>query len=741
MQFAEVVFDRPMRQSYHYSIPEHLQQLVKAGHRVRVSFGRQKNTVGYVVRLVDTIDYPPEKIKSIENILEEDPLISEVILRLSEQVAMHYCCSWGEVLHAALPRGVRENTRQKTIRTVNLACTETEVQNWLKEHRTGKYEKRVRVLRVMLEEVEGDITPFELSAICGVSRNLISSMAKDGLLKLIDRLVDDDPFQMSEVSREDPLELNDEQEQALEPILGTVGRREFGVFLVQGVTGSGKTEIYLQAIDQVVKNGDQAIVLVPEISLTPQTVRRFSARFERLAVLHSRQTESQRGEQWRRIQQGDVQVIIGARSAIFAPARSLGLIVVDEEHENSFKQDNSPRYNARDVAVIRANLESSVVLLGSATPSLESYQNWKSGKYQRVVLKARVENRPMPSVEIIDMNQELAGAKYWNFLSLRLRFHMEEILQKDEQALLFLNRRGFSTHVQCFRCGFSLQCTDCASAMTYYQRRNLAICLLCRKEIEPPELCPECRVGKLRYLGIGTEKVEEEVKKIFPNHPVARMDSDTMRGRGAVEKRFTDFREGRIRVLVGTQMISKGLDLPNVTLVGVISADTSFNLPDFRAFERTFQAVAQVAGRAGRGSKPGHVIVQTFVPKHYSITMASEHDFESFARRELHDRETLDYPPFTRAMRILFTGPNEKEVENISMEKVQWLRGVAPETVQFLGPAPCVIPYVRKQFRWHCMLYAPQVGMIRYLADCLDSSLKRSGKTQIVIDVDPVSVF
>lgn len=739
--YAEVVFDRPMRLGYHYLVPANLQKVLAIGKRVRVSFGRQKDAIGYCVGFAEKVGLPLEKIKEVQDVLDEEPLLSPLMLKLTEQVAAHYCCSWGEAIQAVLPRGVRHPSRGRTIRIVQPVKTLAELQTWIRENRGHRLDKQARVLRVLLEEILGDVTPFELVGMCGVSRGVLDNLVRAGLLRYAERKVEHDPLGGRPGPLETPLRPNEEQQIALDLILEKVRARIFASFLVQGVTGSGKTEIYLQAIDEVVRSGRQAIVLVPEISLTPQTVQRFRARFDRLAVLHSRQTESQRREQWQAIRQGKALVVIGARSAVFAPTRELGLIVVDEEHENSFKQENAPRYNARDVAVMRAKLESAVVLLGSATPSLESYHNWRTGKYQRLVLRSRVEGRPLPAVEMLDMNQELAGAKYWNFLSRRLRHLMGEALERQEQVLLFLNRRGFSTHMKCPRCGHVVTCGQCAAAMTYYQRRHLAICLHCRREIEPPELCPDCRVGRLRYLGIGTEKVEEEARKFFPDYRVARMDSDTMRGHDAYERVFGDFREGRVRVLVGTQMISKGLDLPNVTLVGVISADTSRDLPDFRAFERTFQLVAQVSGRAGRGEKPGRVIVQTFAPQHYSIQLAAQHDFETFAERELKERESLAYPPYSRAMRIIFSGRQDAEVEAKSEQAAQRLRSIAPQTVRLLGPAPCFIPILRNQFRWQVMALAPEVGMIRYMAQGLEPLLHAARRVSISIDVDPLHVL
>ncbi|MBI2190605.1 MAG: primosomal protein N' [Planctomycetes bacterium] len=739
--FAEVVFDRPLRRSYHYRVPERLRASLPPGARVRVSFGRQADATGYCVGLVDKVDLPPARIKDVLEVLDAEPLLSPLLLKLTEQVAAHYGCSWGQALQAALPRGVRAPGRGRTLRVVELARPPETLQAWIREHRGGRRDKQTRVLRVLLEEVQGDVTPFELSSMCGVSRSVLGTLAREGFIRFAERSAAADPLAGPPGPVENPLRPNEEQQKALGEILERVRSGEFTVFLVQGVTGSGKTEIYLQAIDEVVRAGRQAIVLVPEISLTPQTVQRFRARFSRLAVLHSRQTESQRRDQWLAIRKAEASVVIGARSAVFAPVPRLGLIVVDEEHENSFKQENVPRYHARDVAVLRARIENAVVLLGSATPSLESYHNWRTGKYRRVVLRSRVEDRPLPEVEILDMNVELAGAKYWNFLSRRLRHLMDEALGRQEQVLLFLNRRGFSTHAKCPRCGHVLTCGQCSAAMTYYERRHLAVCLHCRKEIEPPDLCPACLVGKMRYLGIGTEKVEEESRKLFPGHRVARMDSDTMRGHDAYERVFGEFREGRIRVLVGTQMISKGLDLPNVTVVGVVSADTSRDLPDFRAFERTFQLVAQVAGRAGRGNKPGRVVVQTFAPEHYSIVLAARHDFETFAEREMRERETAGYPPFTRAMRLVFSGLRENEVEAAGEEAARRLQEVAPAGVRLLGPAPCFLPMLRLHHRWQVLALAPEVGMIRYLVRCLEPFVQATRRVDVTLDVDPFSVF
>ncbi|MFN3467463.1 MAG: primosomal protein N', partial [Candidatus Brocadiales bacterium] len=523
-------------------------------------------------------------------------------------------------------------------------------------------------------------------------------------------------------------ELTSEQEQALSLIRaelrtqfsGGAGARYSVPLLLQGVTGSGKTEVYLRAIEEVLAMGRGAIVLVPEVSLTPQAVERYGARFNNIAVLHSYLTGTERYDQWQAVREGKARVVIGARSAVFAPVENLGLIVMDEEHEATYKQETSPRYHAREVALMRAREEGAMVILGSATPSLETYFNAVTGRYRRAILSQRIGQRPMPKVEIVDMKEGFHEGRHTRLISRRLELYMKESLTRGEQVLLFLNRRGFSPFVSCPRCGYVLRCKRCDIPLTYHKRRHsvgggfpTTLCHYCSYEVAPQEDCPECAGAKLNYFGLGTERIEEEMGRYFPGYKVLRMDSDSMKGRNAHEKALKSFEKGEVQILVGTQMIAKGLDFPNVTLVGVVSADTILNLPDFRACERTFQLLAQVSGRAGRGPKGGKVVVQTFNPRQYAILAAAAHDYEGFADRELEYRRELGYPPFGYMARVVLVGRKEGVVRDKAQRLAEALRrkGVsqcAPtQRVEVVGPAPAPISRIRNQFRWQLSLKSP----------------------------------
>ena len=471
------------------------------------------------------------------------------------------------------------------------------------------------------------------------------------------------------------MELNADQRSALAAILAplTAGRHE--TILVHGVTGSGKTEVYIQAIQEVLRYGRQAIVLVPEISLTPQTEGRFRSRFGNVALLHSHLSDVERRRHWERIAGGEVSVIVGARSAIFAPTPQLGLIVLDEEHESSFKQEIAPRYNARDVAIERARAERIPLVLGSATPSLESWQRAASGHFRLVSMPRRVYDRPLPAVGTIDLRSEVHDRRHRGAISRQLALAMDATLKADGQIILLLNRRGFSTHIQCAACGHTVECPHCAIALTHHLRDNVALCHYCDYHTPAPAACPKCNFEGIRYAGFGTQRLEAEVKARFPGHACLRMDTDTMQKPGSHERALRSFREGDVRILLGTQMIAKGLDFPNVMLVGVINADTALHLPDFRAAERTFQLMTQVAGRTGRGERGGRVLVQTFSPEHPAIAAAVRHDYEAFARGELPIRESFDYPPFGSMIRIVVRGPGEIPASEFANTLAERLRG------------------------------------------------------------------
>ncbi len=521
----------------------------------------------------------------------------------------------------------------------------------------------------------------------------------------------------------------------LSPALQAEG---FAPFLIHGATGSGKTEVYLAAIEEVVARGREAIVLVPEISLTPQTIRRFRRRFDHVAVLHSHLSDAERHRHWQSIAAGEVQVVVGARSAIFAPTRRLGLVVVDEEHESTFKQETTPRYHARDLAVKRAQMEGVPVLLGSATPSLESWFNSERGRYTRLTMPTRVGSRPMPHVEIVDLRHEKIGA---GGLSEPLRQAIEDALAGGGQVILLLNRRGFHTFVICPRCGAVVKCHACDVAVTYHRKSHILLCHTCDAERACPGACPGCGAPELHYGGIGTERLEREIQAAFPDAVTRRMDSDTMRAHASHERVLTEFHAGKAQILLGTQMIAKGLDFPNVTLVGVVNADIALHLPDFRAAERTFQLVAQVAGRTGRGDRPGRVIVQTYAPDHPAIAAAARHDFASFAHHELPERAKFGVPPYGRLVRVIARGPVESAVSSYIEKLAVAFRQESEPSVRLLGPAPAPILKIRHNYRFHLQLRCANSKPLRALVNLVPPRYPPPHGVELAIDVDPLAML
>lgn len=536
-----------------------------------------------------------------------------------------------------------------------------------------------------------------------------------------------------------PLPLTAAQQKALSPILQTLRARAHTVYLLHGITGSGKTEVYLQAIDAVLNQGRSSIVLVPEIALTPQTIERFQGRFgvERVEVLHSRMPESRRLEAWHRIRAGRAPVVVGARSAVFAPVKELGLVVVDEEHEPSYKQEDVPRYHAREVSIERARLAKAPVILGSATPTLESYHRTQEG-YHLLQLPERIEEVPLPEVRIVDMRREMETGRRLRIFSRALEEALEETLRNRQQAILFLNRRGFSTFVHCKKCGHVLKCPGCQVTLTYHVSQRMLICHYCRKTEKPPDLCPRCQGDYIRFRGTGTERVESELARLLPQAVIARLDTDATRERGAHEKILGAFSRHEADILVGTQMVAKGLDFPQVTLVGVISADTALNLPDFRSAERTFNLLTQVAGRAGRRQLPGKVVVQTYAPHHYAIQAASRHDYAGFFRQELAIRKSLRLPPFTRLIALTVRAAKESVAATFTEEAARFLRRRLPSQIQVVGPAPAPIPRLRRQFRYQILLKLETLEPVVEPITAALTQLHPPRGAYLAIDVDPL---
>jgi primosomal protein N' (replication factor Y) len=742
--FVGVVFNRPLEQVFTYRVPERMRGLVREGQRVRVPLGRgNKPAVGYCVGIQSEppADVPPDRLKDVIELLDDPPLIDAAMLELTRWMAGYYACSWGQALDAVVPAGVK---KQSGTRVGTYLVVPDEVRESLASLNLPP--KQAEALAILCRS-DVPLTVADLCRMAKCAPGPIMALRKRGQVHTVKRRLrrpaDDanagepEPAAMGASARPVPTV---EQEAVLAQVCPALGTGTFATFLIHGVTGSGKTEVYLSAIDRVVAQGLQAIVLVPEISLTPQTIRRFRRRFPAVAVLHSHMSDGERHRHWQSIASGEVQVVVGARSAVFAPTRRLGLIVIDEEHETSFKQETTPRYHARDIAVKRAQLEGVVVLLGSATPSLESWRNAQLGRYTRLVMTSRVGERKMPAVDLIDLRHEkmpLGG------LSEPLRHAMTKALADDGQVILLLNRRGFNTFVICPnpKCGQILKCDACDVALTYHKEHRVLICHTCDAERPPPPACPHCRAPRLHYGGIGTERLEREVQQAFPEYVVRRMDSDSMRTPGSHDRVLSAFKRGEVRILLGTQMIAKGLDFPNVTLVGVISADTALHLPDFRAAERTFQLVAQVAGRTGRGDRPGRVLVQTVCPEVPAIALAAEHDYEGFVATELPQREEHGMPPFSRLVRVIARGPDEPLVRLYMEQLVEAFRAAAPESVRLLGPAPAPIAKIKHLYRYHLRMVCATTRPLQTLLHTVPSTVPLPGGLELAIDVDPVSLL
>jgi len=549
-----------------------------------------------------------------------------------------------------------------------------------------------------------------------------------------------EPFKRRSFKKTSDLLPTDEQKKALKVIKVALDKSRFSVFLLHGITASGKTEVYMQAIGHALSNNRSSIVLVPEISLTPQTVERFKSRFgNNVAVMHSGLIGSKRFHEYKRIRDGQARIVVGARSAIFSPIKDLGLVIVDEEHETSYKQETAPRYHAREVAIKRAELTNSTVILGSATPSLESYYNTKKEKYGLIELTKRMKDIDLPKVTIIDMRKELYQRHYATIFSRPLREYIEKVMAKRQQAILFLNRRGFSTFINCRKCGTVQRCKKCDSVLVYHFSKKRLVCHYCNWSLDPPQICPKCRSSYVKYFGMGTERVESELHRYFPEGRMDRMDTDTTKKRGSHDKILGRFKRHNISILVGTQMIAKGLDFPKVTLVGVISADTTLNLPDFRASERTFNLLTQVAGRAGRSTEGGKVIIQTYTPDHYAITTASEHDYSAFYKREIQSRRELELPPFVNLIRLMLRSKKEERVIKAANDLAKIIKKKI-KTVKVLGPAPAIISKVRNQYRWNIVLKTKSIESTTIELKKTMERLKRPSGVSIVIDVDPLSV-
>ena len=693
--YAEIILnseaieiDRP----FTYKVPLDMEEKVKVGQIVKVPFGaRSKPVEGFILDLKAEEEMKVSfKMKNILSVENEEPIITEDDLKLINFLREEYLCKYIDAIRLLIPVGILKGAKSKSRNVIVFIDDNLE-----KIKNKDGYIETIDFIK----RNTGKYTKTELSKDHGLSIYKLNKLIEHGLIKSEEEIVF--RYNTREYNKYVQKNLTLEQSMAIKAI----EESEENLILLKGVTGSGKTEVYMRIVEKTLKEGKSAIVLVPEIALTPQMIERFKGRFgSNVALFHSKLSDGERFDEWYRVKEGKASLIIGARSAIFLPAKNLGLIIIDEEHENTYKSDQNPKYQTKEVAEYIAKLKGCKVILGSATPTIESYYRAISGEMKLVELNCRVDNRPMPEMTLVDMREELRSGNK-SIFSRRLYVSMKEKLEKGEQIILFLNRRGFSTFVSCRSCGYVFQCEDCDISMTYH-KNGFLVCHYCGKTKQQPNLCPKCGSKYVKFFGAGTERVEEEVRRYFKNAKILRMDIDTTRAKDSHEKIYNAFKVGEADILIGTQMVSKGLDFPNVTLVGILAADMSLNIPDYRAAEKSFQIITQVAGRAGRGDKEGEVIVQTYTPEHYSLQYAKKYNYEGFYEKEFTIRAMMGYPPFGRILLINGTGKNENELKNQMIYLGKRVKEKAEEFggLEVLGPTPCIIYRIKENYRWQIIV-------------------------------------
>src|ERR1700722_19300406 len=737
---ARVSLEIALRKEFDYSIPAEFAGQIEVGSRVHVPFGSRK-IFGTVTALAEESAHT--KLKPIVKIIGAQTLVTPKVLKLARWIGEYYCCAQETELKGVLREAMRK-----------------EKEGWKKQlfvralHLSGEFPKlpkRQQDVWNIIEE-RREILLAELLELAETTAATVRKLEDRGLVEITSEISERDPYARETILPTQNIVLNSAQAKALGEIAKAMDAENSShTFLLHGVTGSGKTEIYLQVLAYALGQGKGAIVLVPEISLTPQTVERFKARFSSgklqtlVAVLHSHLSAGERHDEWHKIRQGRARIVIGARSAIFAPVEPLGLVIVDEEHEHTYKQEEAPRYHARDVAIMRGQMEKAVVVLGSATPSLESFYNTKLGKFTLIELPERVDNQKMPRVRVVDMRQAASKEKGTPLFSPQLKEAIHQRLDKKEQTLLFLNRRGFATSLQCPLCGYVAQCPNCSLALTYHRQAGRLRCHICAHDVPAPAICPDpkCRNPAIRFAGMGTEKVEATLAKLFPHARVQRMDSDALKRKDDYRRILGDFRTGKTDILVGTQMIAKGLHFPNVTLVGIIYADLGLHVPDFRAGERTFQLLTQVAGRAGRGDVEGEVFVQAFTPFHPAIQYARRHDFNGFYDQEIEFRQQLKYPPVSRIALLLLKGRNEEKVKlsaaHVRQELEKRTGGLGDLIIA--GPAPAPLARAETKYRYQILLRTRHITKLSPILAELSASLSLPDDVNMMIDIDPVDLM
>ena len=743
---AKVIIDLSLDKCFDYLIGAELEKTAVIGARVNVPFGKSLRR-GFILDIQEKSDYPD--LKKIHSLAQDGVKIPPNLVKLGQWMGDYYCCSREQAIRTLLPGAVRSGRVSNKVEKVYSISNKDAVDLFISKNADKKTTvKRIKILQFLIENGETPISIIKSEL--GDVTNILKTLLKDELIACREEIVRVDIFGGRATVRNSPLTPSPAQQKALD-LVGDIldGKVDKKPILLHGVTNSGKTEVYLQAIQKALDKNLQSIVLVPEISLTPQTVRRFRARFgDDISVLHSRLSDRERFDEWMRISEQQVKIVVGARSALFAPFERLGLIIVDEEHESSYKQAESPRYHARDVAVMRGHIEGALVILGSATPAAESYYNALQRKYHLVEMNAKIEDRKKPIVRIIDQtlnrpdnfsnDTKIQGA---GFFSPYLIESVYDRMHRGEQTILFLNRRGYARVMVCEMCGYEARCPDCAVSYTYSRKNELLTCHLCGSQVPAPEICPNCQSPEIRYSGVGTEKIENAAMNIFKGARIGRMDSDTMKNAEAYEQTLNKFKRGELDILIGTQMIAKGLHFPNVTLVGIINADQGLAMPDFRAAEKCFQLITQVAGRAGRGEIQGEVIIQTYNPENETIKFAADNDFKSFYNYDIAARKIMKFPPFGHLMILHFRSEDEMACADYAERLKNAIAPLVHAEMKMSGPMPAPIERIKGKYRYVLLIRGEKLKQVREYIRKIIFEYPHPKNVEVYLDVDAQSML
>ena len=742
---AEIIINsnvKNLNKTFDYNIPFDMEKKISIGSRVLVKFGNiKKLEEGFVVNIKDCSEF---KVKDIA-VVEEKDFIDEPKVEMAKWMARRYFCNVSDCIKLMLPPGtgtknMQKRVKEKSLNSVRLLKNQLQIDEDI-ENKILKSEKQIKVLRFLIDN--DDVLITDLEAITEVSKAIIKTLEKNGYVEIYEKQIERNPFLHKVVEKNVSLSLTEEQQYAYNMVENAIEDYMNSEFLLYGVTGSGKTEVYLQLIEKVINSGKSSIMLVPEISLTPQTVDRFIARFgqDNIAVLHSKLSVGERYDQWYKIKTGKAKIVIGARSAVFAPVENLGIIIIDEEHDSSYKSEMTPRYNVKDVARYLGRKYNIPIVYGSATPDMDTYYRALNGDIELLELTKRANNSKLPNVEIVDLKQELANGNR-SMISMKLYDAIEKNLKDKKQTILFLNRRGYSTFVMCRDCGFTAKCKNCNITMTYHIKQNKLKCHYCGYECNALTICPDCQSKNIRYFGTGTQKLEAEINKLFPSASTIRMDVDTVSKKNSHEEILSKFKNENIDILIGTQMVVKGHHFPNVTLVGVIAADTNLNIDDYRASERTFQILTQVAGRAGREKNEGNVIIQTYNPDNFSIEFSKKQDYKLFYNIESKLRKQLKYPPFCDIILLGFSSENENDIKKVCLEVHKYLKDkIENENIPIIlyKPVPAPIDKIKNKFRWRIIIKCKfGNNIINIINDCINNVFyKKISSVSMIIDVNP----